>query len=462
MILRSLMFGVLSVCLPFSIAAADVSEEVREVRADIVSATKALSDQRAEHSASRAPVVKALRGLEREVRGLEDALKNAGGTAIEQRLETRALRDEVAGMERELDAVAALLVEYRRSVETRMDVASLQRNREALDAIDKGLAESGGPVRTSGQGPILTFANTTVPRVFDEDGFAGTCIGSDGVEQSGRFVRFGPAVYFAAADSGLAGMVAGGDLMPRIHDASPAGFAAAIHDLVSVGTSVVPVDLTGGDAMKVVASRLSLVERLQKGGYTMIPLLAIAALALVLVVWKTVALAGVRSREPELVSRVVGAIRSGDTASASDAASDSGAILQPILQAGVSYAHVRREALQEIMHERMLAVVPTLDKHLSTLAVLGGVAPLLGLLGTVTGMVHTFNLVTIFGSGNPGLLSGGISEALITTMVGLIIAIPVLLAHAYLVRRVRTVVSNLEQTIVHFINQVSIEENGDG
>lgn len=459
MMFRSLM---IAVCVPLISIAADVSKEVSEARSDIVAATKALSAQRAAVSEARAPVVKTLRELEREVRGLEDALKNAGGTAIEQRLETRALRDEVAGMERELDAVAALLTEYRRSVETRMGVASLQRNREVLDAIDERLVKDGRTTPLAGQDLILAFANTAVPRVFDEDVFSGTCIGPDGIEHFGAFIRFGPAVYFAAADSAVAGMVAGGDLMPRIHDASPPESSAAIRGLATVGASVVPVDLTGGDAMKVVASRLSLVERLKKGGYTMIPLLAIAGLALILVIWKTVTLAGVRSREPQLVSQVVGAIRAGDVASASQAASESGAILKPILDAGVSYAHVRREALEEIMHERMLAVVPVLDKHLSTLAVLGGVAPLLGLLGTVTGMVHTFNLVTIFGSGNPGLLSGGISEALITTMVGLIIAIPVLLAHAYLVRRVRTVVSNLEQTIVHFINQVSIEENGDG
>ena len=113
------------------------------------------------------------------------------------------------------------------------------------------------------------------------------------------------------------------------------------------------------------------------------------------------------------------------------------------------------------MHERALAVLPLLDRHLGLLAVLGGVAPLLGLLGTVTGMIHTFQLVTVFGSGDAKLLSGGISEALVTTEAGLIIAVPVLLVHAFLSRRVRTLVAALEQTVVGFVNRLHAESPAD-
>ena len=87
---------------------------------------------------------------------------------------------------------------------------------------------------------------------------------------------------------------------------------------------------------------------------------------------------------------------------------------------------------------------------------LGGVAPLLGLLGTVTGMIHTFNLATIFGTGNAKLLSGGISEALITTEYGLYIAIPVLLAHAFFARRVRSIIGALERAVVVFVNELTL------
>jgi len=127
----------------------------------------------------------------------------------------------------------------------------------------------------------------------------------------------------------------------------------------------------------------------------------------------------------------------------------------PVLMEGIEHHRAPREHLEEIMHERILVQIPYLEKWLPFLAVAAAAAPLLGLLGTVTGMIHTFDLVTIFGSGKAKLLSGGISEALVTTEYGLIIAIPALLVHAYLSRRVRTLINSLDHGSVAFINAVT-------
>src|SRR5690606_3298314 len=86
-----------------------------------------------------------------------------------------------------------------------------------------------------------------------------------------------------------------------------------------------------------------------------------------------------------------------------------------------------REQLEDIISEAVLHEQPVLDRFGSSIMVLAAVAPLMGLLGTVTGMISTFDVITEFGTGNPKLLSGGISEALITTELGLIVAIPALL-----------------------------------
>jgi biopolymer transport protein ExbB len=110
------------------------------------------------------------------------------------------------------------------------------------------------------------------------------------------------------------------------------------------------------------------------------------------------------------------------------------------------------------MHEQILSQIPALEKNLPVLAVSAAVLPLLGLLGTVTGMVHTFDLMAIFGTGKVNLLSGGISEALITTEFGLITAIPALLVHAYLSKRVKTVVHTMEQTAIAFVNGLHIRK----
>ena len=90
------------------------------------------------------------------------------------------------------------------------------------------------------------------------------------------------------------------------------------------------------------------------------------------------------------------------------------------------------------MEAALLAEEPVLDRSVNLIAACAAIAPLLGLLGTVTGMIETFGVITQFGTGNPKLLSGGISVALITTQLGLMVAVPLLLGHAFVRRGVRT------------------------
>jgi biopolymer transport protein ExbB len=93
-----------------------------------------------------------------------------------------------------------------------------------------------------------------------------------------------------------------------------------------------------------------------------------------------------------------------------------------------------------------------LESYLPFISLTAAAAPLLGLLGTVTGMITTFNMISLFGTGDPRTMSSGISEALITTEYGLIISIPALLLHAFLSRRVKTVLGSMEQSSISFIN----------
>lgn len=90
---------------------------------------------------------------------------------------------------------------------------------------------------------------------------------------------------------------------------------------------------------------------------------------------------------------------------------------------------------RNILDETVMSVVSKLDDNLTIIGVLAKVSPLLGLLGTVTGMIVTFDIISVFGAGNARAMAGGISEALITTQTGLIVAIPGLYAHNFLTRR---------------------------
>ncbi|MCB1120239.1 MAG: MotA/TolQ/ExbB proton channel family protein, partial [Verrucomicrobiae bacterium] len=123
-----------------------------------------------------------------------------------------------------------------------------------------------------------------------------------------------------------------------------------------------------------------------------------------------------------------------------------------MLVSALEHIDADEDLIEEILYERMLSTQPKLERYLPFISVTAATAPLLGLLGTVTGMINTFKLITIFGTGDATRLSSGISEALITTEYGLIIAIPTLIAHALLSRMSKAVLGSMERTAVGFVN----------
>ncbi|HXK55521.1 MAG TPA: MotA/TolQ/ExbB proton channel family protein, partial [Gammaproteobacteria bacterium] len=108
---------------------------------------------------------------------------------------------------------------------------------------------------------------------------------------------------------------------------------------------------------------------------------------------------------------------------------------------------VMKEAIEEVGHQ----VVHELERYLNTLGTIASIAPLLGLLGTVIGMIKVFSAITVAGVGNPTVLAGGISEALITTAAGLSVAIPSLMFHRYLSGRVGLLVVKMEEEALKII-----------
>jgi biopolymer transport protein ExbB len=120
--------------------------------------------------------------------------------------------------------------------------------------------------------------------------------------------------------------------------------------------------------------------------------------------------------------------------------------------AGFGAVDQSRESLENILQEAILKELPRLERFLPALNVMAAVSPLIGLLGTVTGMIGTFHVITLYGTGDPRLMSGGISEALVTTMLGLGVAIPVMLFHAFLRRRIEHIVGDMEEKAVALSN----------
>ncbi len=194
-------------------------------------------------------------------------------------------------------------------------------------------------------------------------------------------------------------------------------------------------------------------EWFKAGGVTLYPLFAVGFLAF-LMIGERLFFFAVHATNPEKFMRKFWALASaGNWKGATEFCSRSRSSLAQVLYAIASHSHASREAAEKAVHEVLLKEVPGHDKRLSLLSALGTAAPLLGLLGTVSGLVTLFTVLNQLGSNDPKVLAGGISEALVNTETGLAIAIPVLLVHGWLQERVDTLNAVLSAKSLEVLNK---------
>jgi len=132
-----------------------------------------------------------------------------------------------------------------------------------------------------------------------------------------------------------------------------------------------------------------------------------------------------------------------------------------ILAAGLGNAYHGRDVMKESIQEAAAHVIHDLERYLNTLGTIAAITPLLGLLGTVVGMIKVFAEIMAQGTGNASVLAGGISEALITTAAGLTVAIPALAMHRYFIGKIDAIVVELEQETIKLVDALHSEENRD-
>lgn len=132
-----------------------------------------------------------------------------------------------------------------------------------------------------------------------------------------------------------------------------------------------------------------------------------------------------------------------------------------ILAAGLSNSRHGRDVMKDSIEEAASQVVHDMERYLGVLGTIAAIAPLLGLLGTVIGMIKVFTALNLEGAGNAGVLAGGISEALITTAAGLCVAIPAMIAHRFYVRRVDSLVVTMEQESVKLVDALHSDRRVD-
>ena len=188
------------------------------------------------------------------------------------------------------------------------------------------------------------------------------------------------------------------------------------------------------------------------GGWTMPFIVVGSIIALAIVIERTLALKPERIAPPHLLAGVWQQLKAGEFDASRLKQLRQGSPLGAILAAGLANRGQGRDVMKESIQEAAGHVVHDLERYLNTLGTIAAVTPLLGLLGTVVGMIRVFTEITIQGTGNANALAGGISEALITTAAGLAVAIPALVMHRYFTGKIDAIVVRLEQESIKLVD----------
>lgn len=196
----------------------------------------------------------------------------------------------------------------------------------------------------------------------------------------------------------------------------------------------------------------------EKGGFLMYPIFICSLIAITIFFERMFYLKSIKTKSKRFVLRVKNLVKKGSIELAVSACRKSPTPISQIMLAGLMKFGRGRDEMKEAIEDSANQEIPVLEKNLSTLSTIGNITPLLGLLGTVFGMVKAFNVIAVMGVGKPEALAGGISEALLTTAFGLSIAIPTIVVYNYLSHRVDKLIRDMEINCVDLIDLLTYQE----
>lgn len=205
-----------------------------------------------------------------------------------------------------------------------------------------------------------------------------------------------------------------------------------VADFTAAHQGVLPlaIDPTRGALLNLLMEAPNIQERIEQGGFIGYVIIAIGALGILLALERIIVLI--------MQTRKVADQKRNPKANPDNP-------LGRVLQVYEANRHLGLDALELKLGEAILRERTPLEKHLTLIKIISVIAPLLGLLGTVTGMINTFQTITLFGTGDPKLMAGGISQALVTTVLGLVVAIPVVFFHTLANTRSKAILAVLEE-----------------
>ena len=425
------------------------SKVVNGLLKDIKSAQKKLASSQVQLSKTRAKLSSKVRAQEQKVADLRDQ------TAVSQRLQ---------------DEKTLSLQQLQTRLRTWSEQSQYQQN--IISRFNHNLAKQPFSPQASAEEKLAwltqllgNIEDKIYPRWQGEK-----IVMPSGELQSAKVLALGPVNLFVEPKEGLTGFVsfidgadstaASGMGLFKAELLLPSDESTGIISLMNTGKGTVSFDPTLTRAFKINSQKDSLIDHIGKGGIWIFPIVAFGIFATIIALAKAIQFYRLPSLIPAFNERFaqlekITKAKDRDDAQQSLFAQAKGMQAELIKIALNSDIGQKRD---DRLFANLLQNKHKLDYWLGAIAITAAVSPLLGLLGTVSGMIETFKLMTLFGAGDPAAVSGGISQALVTTELGLVVAIPALLLHALLSRRVKTYYGQLESCGVN-LSQLNTQAN---
>jgi biopolymer transport protein ExbB len=268
----------------------------------------------------------------------------------------------------------------------------------------------------------------------------------DGELAAGDVLTLGPTAWFYRGEPEQTGVIRKDGGLTRVSRLLTGAAHAGILDLRGSSAGVVTFDPTLTRALLLAEQEEPLLQHLQRGGFWAIPIVLFGVFASIIAILKAVSLYRLPMPVPALAERVQSALERGGDPLATLKQQVQGPQRELV---DIAVAAQTNDERDDRLHATLLQQRIRLERWLSAIALTASVSPLLGLLGTVSGMITTFKAMSLFGAGDASAVSGGVGEALINTELGLVVAIPALIAHALMSRRAKSYLAQLESDAVH-------------
>lgn len=447
-------------CFYPTLKASSLHELTQEHQLKLEQTLEAISTQRNKIAQERIPLAQELNQKEAQARELRKEAQAIQRRHDSMTIGLETLRSQIEAEQKEIDYITRTLTpEYLSAWDASLSAAQRPTLGEQIRAynLEQDNPKTSPIEKLDDTFTILNASITALDQSLGGSQLTTQVLDSEGKLVEAKVAQIGPLVY-AATSPNQTGILKDTDMpYPRLITLK-SWDGDAIYKLTTQGSAKVPLDPTLGEALALEDTKDTIGEHLAKGGIWVYPILFFALAATLVAILKSITIFSIRNADLSAIHTLILKMRKGDKSGALNYANQQPEPTSQMLRAAAENTGESPELIEEVMYERIMETQPRLERYLNIIAITAATAPLLGLLGTVTGIIKTFELMSVYGSGDPKPLISGISEALITTELGLILAIPALVLHALLSRRAAGILSRMEQTAMAVVNGISRKE----